>query len=314
MKSYTVPFILFFFATTFCSSNDLHSREVEKNFPNPVSFEILDATTPLYIPVHHQISLGVKFPGPIQAPAGIAFSPNLAEQEGDYELIWRPGDSHFFVNAIENAQTSNILIPYEDSIYTIFCYPVTDPLDALSSLTLMKEPPRPRSEEPIIKTTPSEVISRKPRYKKASIARQTGFLDMLKLIHASSEAELNSYKSTLKGLTIGHSSDEWLLGDGDVKLTMVRSVRNDIIDSLGFILTIENTSKTQVFIDPDSFSIRVGAANYRPSIVEAPDMLEANTAQSLYVIIKGNGRDGPGNLAEDNKWIVTAAISKNKDS
>lgn len=303
----------------------------------------LDAQHPYFVPTHPRVTTTLRFPGPIDAPDGAVreFTEDAARDDAEYLVSWQPGDAYFTITALARAGLANLNVPYRGCTYVFYFYPVTDQLKAAACVNL--GPPLPGgavspAAAPAGRATPSErpspdtpPISRKAAappsgFLPVTPARLIGFLDRLKLIHATrpgpalaqltramglevagTREELGETASSGVGLPEGLSGliDTGLNDAGLFQVILLRAVRDPRLNSVGFICLIRNASDHVLTFDINSFGARAGGMYLLQRISDAVPLLRPGEQAPAYFVVTPSRNDP---LLASNDWRISVDL------
>jgi len=168
----------------------------------------LDATRPLFVPTHPRVTTTIRFPGEIGVSDGQGFTEDPTKEitagngrlTSEYHIQWTQGDAYFTVVPLAGAGTRNLNVPYQGNTYVLYFYPVEKQFQAVALLNLiegeagpmrgMKGPGTGPSGAGEATAVNSSAVKRlttlpAPPYVPVTPARLLGFMDRLKLIHAT---------------------------------------------------------------------------------------------------------------------------------
>jgi hypothetical protein len=158
-------------------------------------------------------------------------------------------------------------------------------------------------------------------------ARLLGFLDRLKLLHATAPGPELAGLLTAMNVQLAVSHEEYMsnpdlhvasaanvsIGDfgpalndaGLYDLALIRVVRDPRLACLGFVCVIRNRSPETLTFDPNSFGVRAGGAYLSQSLSDAPPVLKPGEQAAAYFVVQTT-RHNP--LAVTNQWKVTVDL------
>ncbi|HEU5067825.1 MAG TPA: hypothetical protein VFT61_06540, partial [Sphingomicrobium sp.] len=253
----------------------------------------LNPAKPYFIPVNPKVSTTIRFPKSIGNPEGRAFIDENAKADpgekltGEYVVSWQQQDPYFTVTPIdETATMANLNVPYEGATYVFYFYPVATELKAIACLNLVDhragaQKTGEASAAPATSSTqPSEVIRQldppAPMYVKPTAARLIGFLDRLKLVHSMRPGGALASLVRAMNIEVAIAHEELAAGDKDVQgqpimdgvageipsgtndaglyqILLLRAVRDNRMNCIGFICLVRNTSDQVLAFDVKSF-------------------------------------------------------------
>ncbi len=312
----------------------------------------LDAAKPLFVPTHPRVTTTIRFPGEIGVADGQGFTEDPAKEitvgngrlTSEYHIQWTQGDSYFTVVPLAGAGTRNLNVPYEGNTYVLYFYPVEKQFQAVALLNLiereagsnrgMKGPgigSSGASEATAVNLSAVKRVATLPvsPYVPVTPARLLGFMDRLKLIHATppgpelaglaqamdvevalSHAELDARPPTdphtaldlvgVAGVIPGGVTD-----NGLYQCVLLRAVRDNKLNCVGFILLLRNLTDQAIAFDVASFAARSGAANLGQILSDAPAILAPREEKEAYFIARLE-RSNP--MRAGNAWKITVDL------
>ena len=312
----------------------------------------LDATKPLFVPTHPRVTTTIRFPGEIGVSDGQGFTEDPAKEittgngrlTSEYHIQWTQGDAYFTVVPLAGAGTRNLNVPYQGNTYVLYFYPVEKQFQAVALLNLiegeagpkrgMKGPgtgPAGASEATAVNSSTVKRVATLPTSPYVSItpARLLGFMDRLKLIHATppgpelaglaqamdvevalSRAELDARPPAdprsapdlvgVAGLIPGGVTDNGLF-----QCMLLRAVRDNKLNCIGFILLLRNLTDQAIAFDVASFAARSGAANLGQILSDAPAILAPQEEKEAYFIVR---LEHSNPMRAGNAWRITVDL------
>lgn len=300
----------------------------------------LNAARPYFVPTHPRVTTTVRFPGEIGPPDGAVtvFTEDAAKAAGEYLVTWQQGDAYFTLTPLREAQMANLNVPYQGSTYVFYFYPVSDPLTAIASVNLVgageKPPPlapaagTPRSTNPSSPPQPAvtrQSVAPAPETVPATPARLVGFLDRLKLLHATTPGPTLTALGLAMGVQIARTrEDQPVVAGGTTppaddaiglasgmndaglyQIILLRAVRDPRINCVGFICLVRNTSNQVLAFDVNSFGARAGAEYLMQRVSDAVPLLKPGEQAPAYFIV---APPGSSPLRADNAWRISADL------
>ncbi|PTX91341.1 hypothetical protein [Opitutus sp. ER46] len=293
----------------------------------------LDPQRPYYIPCHPRVTTTIRFPGPIGAPEGAVnvFTEDASRQPAEYLVAWQAGDAHFTITPFKDAQLANLNVPHDGLTFVFYLYLVAEPLRAVASVNIVRPGAGPTRLLPagdaagkIERTTKMPASE----YVPATPARLLGFLDRLKLLHATppgptldemTRAMRVEVAATSEALTsrVGGAPHGPIrqglvaalgsgLNDAGVfQLILLRTVRDLRTGCIGFICLLRNTSTQVLAFDVNSFGARAGAEYLGQRISDATPILKPGEQSPAYFIVQPPAARP---LLADNPWRLTVDL------
>lgn len=298
----------------------------------------LNPARPYFVPTHPRVTTTIRFPKEIGAPDGSValFTEDAAKQSGEYLITWQQGDRYFTVTPLKEAQMANLNVPYEGETYVFYFYQVTEQLKAVASVNLIAPSAvntaaaRPPGAAPVASSAEVKKQSTPPEdpYVAPTAARLVGFLDRLKLIHATAIGpELAELAKTMQvdiaaspeGLAgakkdlQGQPCVEGLSGEishglndaGLFQIILLRAVRDRRTNCIGFICLVRNTSDQVLAFDVNSFGARAGAEYLSQRVSDVPAILKPGEQSPAYFVVHA-GRNAP--LTAANEWKISVDL------
>ena len=312
----------------------------------------LDATKPLFVPTHPRVTTTIRFPGEIGVSDGQGFTEDPAKEitagngrlTSEYHIQWTQGDSYFTIVPLAGAGTRNLNVPYQGNTYVLYFYPVEKQFQAVALLNLVegeagskwgiKDAGAGQSggcEATAMNSSTVKRLTTLPAspYVPITPARLLGFMDRLKLIHATppgpelaglaqamdvevalTRAELAARPPTdprsapdligIAGVIPGGVTDNGLF-----QCVLLRAVRDNKLNCVGFILLLRNLTDQAIAFDVASFAARCGAANLGQILSDAPAILAPQEEKEAYFIVRLE-RSNP--MRAGNAWKITVDL------
>ncbi len=306
----------------------------EPSSPRAIQSIPADASRPFFVPTHPRVTTTVRFPDEIGAPDGAAslFTEDAASPSGEYFVAWQPGDSYFTIMPLKEAGLCNLNVPYHGETYVFYFHPVPDPLKAVALVNVVPAGgERPMSNGGAPRATPGPRVARQAEppardVVDATPARLVGFLDRLKLIHATPVgAGLSELVKTMDvqvaisrearaaeaaGFPTGVDGVSGVfpraMNDGGLfQIILLRAVRDRRINCIGFICLVRNTSSQVLAFDVNSFGARAGAEYHVQRVSDAAPILKPGEQVPAYFVIQPP-QGSP--LLPDNDWKLSVDL------
>lgn len=232
---------------------------------------------------------------------------------------------------------ANLNVPFDGQTYVFFFYPVSDPLKAAAVVnvggagkTTAAGTKAPESTE---LSGPPEMVARQNTapatpFVPLTPARLVGFLDRLKLIHATPAGP--GLASMVKAMNVqvavgrdelreaGADAVDGSLADenmgelnrsvnarGLYEIILLRAVRDRRLNCVGFICLIHNTSNQALVFDVNSFGARAGAEYLSQRVSDAKPTLAPNEQAPAYFVVQPD-RNTP--LTATNDWRISVDL------
>ena len=312
----------------------------------------LDATKPLFVPTHPRVTTTIRFPGEIGVSDGQGFTEDPAKEitagngrlTSEYHIQWTQGDSYFTIVPLAGAGTRNLNVPYQGNTYVLYFYPVEKQFQAVALLNLVegeagskwgiKDAGAGQSggcEATAMNSSTVKRLTTLPAspYVPITPARLLGFMDRLKLIHATPpgpelaglaqamdvEVALTRAELDARPPAAPHAAPD-LVGvagvipggvtdNGLFQCVLLRAVRDNKLNCVGFILLLRNLTDQAIAFDVASFAARSGAANLGQILSDAPAILAPREEKEAYFIVRLE-RSNP--MRAGNPWKITVDL------
>jgi len=312
----------------------------------------LDATKPLFVPTHPRVTTTIRFPGEIGVSDGQGFTEDPAKEitssngrlTSEYHIQWTQGDSYFTVVPLAGAGTRNLNVPYQGNTYVLYFYPVEKQFQAVALLNLVegeagskrgiKDAGAGQSggcEATAMNSSTVKRLTTLPAspYVPITPARLLGFMDRLKLIHATPpgpelaglaqamdvEVALTRAELDARPPAAPHAAPD-LVGvagvipggvtdNGLFQCVLLRAVRDNKLNCVGFILLLRNLTDQAIAFDVASFAARSGAASLGQILSDAPAILAPHEEKEAYFIARLE-RSNP--MRAGNAWKITVDL------
>ena len=303
----------------------------------------LDASVPLFIPVHPRIATTVTFPRSIGEPMGTGFvdadtyeraagEGKGLSRRGEYVISYLQGDTFFTVQPLQKTDLLNLNVPFEGATIVLFFYVVDHPLSAVASLIFDENAEQERAsvQSPESLSKPSnaggsiqrmDALPTSP-FIPATPARLEGFLRKLRLVHAAKRGpELADVCEAMRlkvAVSSAEDPDSKVIthprsDGGAFELVLLRAVRDPALDAVGFVVLVHNKAPRELVFDVRTFAARCGAALYQARVVDAPAQLRSGEVRPAYFAIVGAEDGRPAHLAPDNDWRLSVSLAPRTD-
>lgn len=317
----------------------LAAPDVDPPGAGVIQTEPLDATHAYFVPTHPRVTTTVRFPGIISAPDGAVsvFTEDAAAAGAEYLVSWQEGETYLTITPLKQARMANLNVPYEGRTYVFYFYPVTEPLQAVAVVNLVGQPlagtPNtaaanlgPRDASAAVRP-PNQMVARStqpPAVKSPAVTagRLVGFLDRLKLIHATPagppleelsramNVEVALSPEALGTSEAGAAPSRAQIPDGVndaglYQLILLRAVRDPRLNCVGFICVVTNRSRHVLAFDVNSFAARSGAMFLTQRVSDAPPILKPGETLPAYFVVEPS-RNNP--LLAANSWRLTVEL------
>jgi hypothetical protein len=143
-----------------------------------------------------------------------------------------------------------------------------------------------------------------------SAAQLVGFLDKVKLLNSKMPPQ--SRVALLKEMQgVRMVFKENAVSDfGAVRVVLKSVVRDSRMDALGFALTIENLSRYNLLVEPESLWFRCGAHVRRQTLSDVSPQLPALKSVDAYFVVVGDGQGGKNRLLPENEFKIGLRVGR----
>jgi hypothetical protein len=260
---------------------------------NKVREELLDQRSPVTVNVSMHGITTLQFPAHIDAVDGDGFATKPSQ---DAQFLIVAGDNWLSLKSLQVTAEQNLNVIIHGRVYPILIRTRQEHDFAV----LFKEP----STGPLPKTSLAEV-KRQVSRKRISTARIIGLLDKLKGYPTFSQQAPAIYLGM--DLAEPEKQGKGAAENDQIKTQIVRVLRDNQMDAVGFELLIENKTDVPYRYDPGNFAVRVGEEVYTNTLGDGQGLIPAHTKQTAYFIVAASAESNvPNDLAvyNDFKAIV----------
>ncbi len=271
----------------------------------------LKGEEPISMPLSAYTTITITFPGELEGISGAGFTTDYSKKPGDYVLEYVQGARHLSIIPVSNeVPPRNLNVVYGGNTYVFIPYIASKVEDSWLALNLYEKPvlkEANRSNEiKRLKGTPNN------KFEQATPARLLGMIDSLKLI--SGTKDFSKQKELVK--LMDHLECNLMMDQkmhyGDYILSIDKVIRNKKIDALCFEVSIQNLTSKALYINPESFSVRVGSSLYNQVLSDVSVDLKGLKTQKGYFVIVGNGGGQANWLSVNNRFQASMDIIKDE--
>jgi hypothetical protein len=257
----------------------------------------LDQKKPPIINVGTRNITTIELPARIEAIEGYGFylpsEKNAGSPEGNFfQLSYSKGANFFSVRALASGAEGNLTVVINQTVYGVYFRETAEP-----SFVVVFDDGRGTMEK--TESGQGTDPGKPPEQKSASPERLSSLLDKLK----GFAALRNSAPEMFEGMTFVEPNKKAKI-DQEVSTTILRVLRDDAIDTVGFEVEISNRSKADYYYDPEGFGARVGEKYYGQSISDASGVVPSGRAESIFFCVTGDGKGGRNDLAVSNDFEI----------
>jgi len=249
--------------------------------PEAIQRVTLDETVVITIPVATNRVTTISFPGPITAidAAGITTD---GKTPGQFQLAHTKGSTFLSVRALVRKAATNLNIRWNKHTYVFELEESDAPILALN----LEDPSASETVLSAPLVTPTQLLA---------------LLDKAKAFPLLKKQQPDA----VAGAEARAFGDKPLVTDfNDYEIRIEEVFRFNTEDTLVFHLTLRNKSGHEIRYLPESFCVRVGNRLYYQSISDAPGVLPAQSASTVYFGITGTPDGGRNELSLKNDFSV----------
>jgi hypothetical protein len=243
---------------------------------------MLDERTVVTVPVSTNRVTTISFPGPIAAIDAVGVTAD-GKTPGQFQLAHTKGSSFLSVRALARKAKTNLNIRWNKRTYVFELVESDTPVLALN---LEDRTTTAESVQPAPQVTPTRLLA---------------LLDKAKAFPLLKKQQ----PAAVAGAEARTFGDEPQVTDfNDYEIRVEEVFRFNPEDTLVFHVTLRNKSDREIRYLPESFSVRVGNRLYYQSISDAPGLLPANSASTVYFAITGTPDGGRNELSLNNEFTI----------
>lgn len=241
----------------------------------------LDERVVVTVPVATNHVTTLSFPGPITAIDAVGVTAD-GKTPGQFQLAHTKGSSFVSVRALARKAATNLNIRWNKRTYVFEIIESDAPVLALN----LEGQAATEASQPAPVVSPARLL--------ALLDKAKAFR-LLKHQHAEAVADVEAR-------TFGDEPQVTDFNDYEIRIEEV--FRFNAEDTLVFHVTLRNKSDREIRYLPESFVVRVGSRLYYQSISDAPGVLPACAASTVYFAITGTPDGGRNELSLKNEFSV----------
>jgi hypothetical protein len=294
---------------------------------------ILDENVTHLVPTFAKTTTTVIFPYAIEDASGVGFTKDPTKIRGDFYIkteakspkidVVPIDDLRVRTSPLESGQGRNLNVFVGGKVYVLdfFLAPTQAESATKVAFVRLEELKLPLAQTNVQaqagQTPPTVTRSlRQPKspFDPAGAARVIGVLDELKLISGTSGDTRQNLLKAMSHINLSdrperdvnnpglQSQDTTVYDDFDIHL--VRVIRNNKIDALGFEVLIRNKSDHTIYFDPESFGVRVGENVFNQVTSDISPSLPPKAQMRAWFAIITSPNGSPNYLSADNDFSV----------
>ncbi|MCI0745724.1 MAG: TrbG/VirB9 family P-type conjugative transfer protein [Verrucomicrobia subdivision 3 bacterium] len=250
--------------------------------PEAVQTVRLDERTVITVPVATNRVTTISLPGPIAAIDAVGITAD-GKTPGQFQLAHTKGSSFLSVRALARKAATNLNIRWNKRTYVFELVESDTPVLALNL------------ED---RTTTAETVQSAPQ---VTPTRLLALLDKAKAFPLLKKQQPDA----VAGAEARAFGDQPQITDfNDYEIRVEEVFRFNPEDTLVLHVTLRNKSERDIRYLPESFCVRVGNRLYFQSISDAPGLLPANSASTVYFAVTGTPDGGRNELSLKNEFSV----------
>ena len=294
---------------------------------------ILDDSVTQLIPTFEKTTTTVIFPYAIEDASGVGFSKDPSKVHGDFYIkteakspkidVVPIDDMKVRTSPLEAGQGRNLNVLVGGKVYVLEFFLAPTQADAVTKVEFVRLEDLKPQQLPVTQVSLQGQQSRdvtrslqppKSPFKPAGAARVVGVLDQLKLISGTygdtrdkllaQMAYINLSDRAQRDVNNPALEEEDSTEYDDFHLQLVRVIRNNKIDALGFEVLIKNKTDHTIFFDPESFGVRVGENVYNQVTSDITPTLARQAQMRAWFAIITSPDGTPNYLSADNTFSV----------
>lgn len=249
--------------------------------PESIQRVTLDERAVITVPVATNHVTTISFPGPIAAIDAVGVTAD-GKTPGQFQLAHTKGSSFVSIRALARKAATNLNIRWNKRTYVFEVVESDTPVLALN----LEDQPATESAQPAPLVTPARLLALLDKAKAFQLLKQQHS-------EAVADAEARTFV------------DEPQVTDlNDYEIRVEEVFRFNSEDTLAFHVTLKNKSDKEIRYLPESFCVRVGNRLYYQSISDAPGVLPACAASTVYFAVTGTPDGGRNELSLKNEFTV----------
>jgi hypothetical protein len=256
--------------------------------PAAIQRVTLDDRVVVIVPVATNRVTTISFPGPISAIDAVGVTTD-AKTPGQFQLAHTKGSSFLSIRALApkatsnlNMAISNLNIRWNKRTYVFELVESDTPVLALN----LEDRATMETVQPAPFVTPTRLLA---------------LLDKAKAFPILKKQQPEAVAGA-EARTFGDKPQVTDFNDYEIRIEEV--FRFNPEDTLVLHVTLRNKSDKEIRYLPESFALRIGNRLYYQSISDAPGVLPANAASTVYFAITGTPDGGRNELSLKNEFTV----------
>ena len=249
--------------------------------PEAIQRVTLDERVVITVPVSTNRVTTISFPGPISAIDAVGVTAD-GKTPGQFQLAHTKGSSFVSVRALVRKAATNLNIRWNKRTYVFELIEGDAPVLALNL--------EDRSASEIVQSAPQ-----------VTPTRLLALLDKAKAFPLLKKQQPDA----VAGAEARTFADEPQITDfNDYEIRIEEVFRFNVEDTLVFHVTLRSKSEHEIRYLPESFCVRIGNRLYYQSVSDAPGLLPAHAAGTVYFAVTGTPDGGRNELSLKNEFNI----------
>lgn len=249
--------------------------------PASIQRVTLDDRAVVSVPVATNRVTTLSFPGPISAIDAVGVTTD-AKTPGQFQLAHTKGSSFLSVRALVAKAAANVNVRWNKRTYVFELIESDTPVLALN----LEDRAATETVQPAPFVTPTRLLA---------------LLDKAKAFPILKKQQPEAVAGA-EARTFGDKPQVTDFNDYEIRIEEV--FRFNPEDTLVLHVTLRNKSDKEIRYLPESFALRIGNRLYYQSISDAPGVLPANAASTVYFAVTGTPDGGRNELSLKNEFAV----------
>jgi hypothetical protein len=249
--------------------------------PEAIQRVTLDERAVVTVPVATNRVTTISFPSTIAAIDAVGVTAD-GKTPGQFQLAHTKGSSFLSVRALARKAATNLNIRWNKRTYVFELVESDTPVLALN----LEDRATTETVQPAPLVSPTRLLA---------------LLDKAKAFPLLKQQQPDAVAGA-QARTFGDKPQVTDFNDYEIRAEEV--IRFNPEDTLVFHVTLRNKSDSEIRYLPESFCVRVGNRLYYQSISDAPGVLPANSASTVYFAITGTPDGGRNELSLKNEFSV----------
>jgi hypothetical protein len=267
---------------------------------------------PISVPMSPYTTTTLSFPSELEGISGAGFTSDYEKKKGDYLLEYASGTSYLSIIPLaEDVPPRNLNIIYNGKTFVFVPFIAKRARESWVALNLVTRPVKNEKKGENKEVRPFVKSKTKPLsdLEKASPSRLIGLMDSTKLLSATRPEERSRLLKLMPHIEANLMPNQ-RMHYGAYAVSIDKVIRHGKIDALCFEISVKNLSSRDLLINPESFSVRVGASVFSQVLSDIDPKIAPQKSAKGYFVIIGNGAGKPNWLSPSNRFQVSLDLIK----